>query len=358
MRTPDNMNGSTKTHAIEVLPRGTRGWQGLAFRWLVVALAVIVGGNYMFGMPGHSYDQPLKPLTAEEARLRDRLREHVRILAGEIGERNMGRYGALRAAAGYLERELAATGLVVGDQPYETDGKTVRNLEAELPGRGTSGEIVVVGAHYDTVYGTPGANDNASGAAALLEIARLMAGSHPQRTIRFVFFVNEEPPYFKTDRMGSRLYARRARARGEKIVAMLSLETIGCYSDRPGSQRYPFPLGFFYPATGNFIGFVGNTGSRQLVRRALQTFRQTTTFPSEGAAVPGGIPGVDWSDHWSFWKEGYPALMVTDTALYRYDQYHGPLDTPERLDYDRMARVTAGIARVVAELADNGPAGL
>ncbi|HEY6008491.1 MAG TPA: M28 family peptidase [Geobacteraceae bacterium] len=307
-------------------------------------------------MPGRSYDQPLKPLTAGEAELRDRLRGHVRTLAGEIGERNVGRYGALRAAAGYLERELAGTGLAVTDQAYETDGKMVRNLEAELFGRGTSGEIVVVGAHYDTVYGSPGANDNASGAAALLEIARLMAGSPLPRTVRFVLFVNEEPPFFKTDQMGSRLYARRARQRGERIVAMLSLETIGCYSDRPGSQHYPFPLNFFYPATGNFIGFVGNTGSRQLVRRALHTFRATTDFPSEGAAVPGGIPGIDWSDHWSFWQEGYPALMVTDTALYRYDQYHGPQDTPERLDYDRMARVTAGLARVVAELGDHGPA--
>jgi hypothetical protein len=147
------------------------------------------------------------------------------------------------------------------------------------------------------------------------------------------------------------VYARRARQRNERIVAMLSLETVGYYSDAPQSQHYPFPLSWFYPSTGDFIGFVGNIGSRQLVRRALGAFRRTTPFPSEGAALPGGMTGVDWSDQWSFWHEGYPALMVTDTALYRYKHYHGQRDTPDKLDYDRLARVVTGLGRVVAELA-------
>ncbi len=317
----------------------------------VILLLFGAGGDYVLRMPGRSYNGPLKPLTAEESGLRDRLRWHVRTLAGEIGERNMWHYRALERAAGYLERELRETGFTVSEQTYMTEGKLVRNLEAELPGKTRPAEIILVGAHYDSVQGSPGANDNASGAAALLEVARSLAGRPLPRTVRFVLFTNEEPPFFKTRLMGSMVYAKRARERGERIVGMLSLETIGYYSDARGSQHYPFPLNLFYPSTGNFIGFVGNIGSRSLVRRAIEAFRRTTPFPSEGAAVPGGITGVDWSDHWSFWHEGYPAIMVTDTALYRYYHYHGPRDTPEKLDYDRLARVTAGLARVVAELA-------
>ncbi len=210
---------------------------------------------------------------------------------------------------------------------------------------------MVVGAHYDSVAGTRGANDNASGTAAVLEVARLLAGRDLARTVRFVAFVNEEPPYFKTEQMGSRVYARRSRERGERIVAMLSIETIGYYRDEPGTQKYPFPFSLFYPAEGNFIGFVGNLGSRSLVRRCVGSFRSHAAFPSEGAALPGWITGVDWSDHWSFWKEGYAAVMVTDTAPFRYPWYHDSADTADRLDYERTARVVAGIARVVADLA-------
>ncbi len=319
---------------------------------LAPAIALLLGGGgyLMFRMPGSSYVGALPPLTALEAESRDRLRGHVVALAGEIGERNIGRFGALREASDYLEQSLGDLGYAVTDQEYVADGMRVRNLEAELPGSGDSG-VIIVGAHYDSVTGSPGANDNASGAAAVVEIARLLWGKTYPLTVRFVLFANEEPPFFKTDLMGSLVYARGARQRGERIVGMLSLETIGYYSDAPGSQYYPFPLNFFYPSAGNFIGFVGNTASRKLVRRALATFRRTTPFPSEGAAVPAAIPGIDWSDQWSFWHEGYPALMVTDTAPYRYPDYHGPRDTPDRLDYDRMARVVAGLARVVAELA-------
>ncbi|KAF0218381.1 MAG: peptidase [Geobacteraceae bacterium] len=346
------MNGSAKVHGILLFPRGKQGWRAFVLRWLFIALVVSAGGYYVFRMPGRTYNQPLNPLTGDETLLRDRLRGHVRTLAGEIGERNVRRYGALEAAAGYIEKELKGAGFAVTDQVYTAEGKKVRNLEAELPGISTPAEIIVVGAHYDTVPGSPGANDNASGAAAVLELGRLLNGRPLARTVRFVLFVNEEPPFFKTGQMGSLVYARRSRQRGERIAGMLSLETIGYYSDAPGSQHYPFPLNFFYPSTGNFIGFVGNIGSRRLVRRSIEAFRRTTPFPSEGAAVPGGIIGVGWSDHWSFWHEGYPALMVTDTAFYRYDYYHGPQDTPGRLDYDRMAQVVAGLARVVAELAE------
>jgi Zn-dependent M28 family amino/carboxypeptidase len=250
---------------------------------------------------------------------------------------------------------VIARGYAPTDEPFESQGKPVHNIVAENRGHAAEGEIVVVGAHYDTVLGSPGANDNGSGVAALLELARLLADRPLPRTLRFVAFVNEEAPFSYTDEMGSLVHARGARARGEHIQAMLSLETIGSYSDAPGSQHYPFPLSLFYPDTANFIGFVGNLGSRGLVRRALRTFRQTTAFPSEGAAVPASIPGVGWSDHWSFWQAGYPAIMVTDTAFYRYAHYHTGGDTPDRVDYDRTARVVAGLARAIAELGGSQP---
>jgi Zn-dependent M28 family amino/carboxypeptidase len=202
------------------------------------------------------------------------------------------------------------------------------------------------------VRGSPGANDNGSGAAATLALARRVAGRNLPRTVRLVAFVNEEAGAFKTEAMGSLVYARQCRERNEKIVAMLSLETIGYYSTEPNSQSYPLPgLGALYPTTGNFIAFVGNFGSRALVRDVVGSFRKHARFPSEGAALPSAVPGIDWSDHWSFWQNGYPALMVTDTAPFRYPYYHLAQDTPDKLDYDRMARVVAGLRYVIEELA-------
>jgi len=307
----------------------------------------------MTNMPGRSHSEVLPPLSEDEVTLRDRLARHVWMLAGKIGERNLWRYQALEASADYIEKRFQVSGYTVASQDFVVEGNRVRNLEAELAGTVLPNEIVLVGAHYDSILGSPGANDNATGTAAVLEIARLLAGQKLARTVRFVTFVNEEPPLFQTDAMGSRVYARRARERGERIVAMLSLETIGYYSDAKGSQHYPFPFMFFYPSTANFLGFVGNIRARKLVRQSLQSFRQHASFPSEGVAAPGWIMGIGWSDHWSFWEEGYPAIMVTDTALFRYAHYHSETDTPDKIDYARMARVVAGLARVVADLAGN-----
>jgi hypothetical protein len=302
-------------------------------------------------MPGHSYTGPFLPLTAAELEVRQRLARHVWTLAGAIGERNLWRYEALGAAARYIETALREMDYEPAPQDFAAMGRDVKNLEAERRGASLPHEIIIVGGHYDSVPGCPGANDNASGVAAVLEIARLLAGQQLARTVRFVAFVNEEAPFFQTAAMGSWLYARRARSRGDNIVAMLSLETLGYYADTQGSQQYPFPFGLFYPRVGNFIGFVGNTASRRLVHRSIALFRQHTAFPSEGTAAPGWLTGVGWSDHWAFWQEGYAAIMITDTALFRYAPYHTPHDTPDKLDYDRTARVVAGLARVVAELA-------
>jgi Zn-dependent M28 family amino/carboxypeptidase len=311
----------------------------------------------MIRMPGISWSGTLPTLSGEEQQLRDNLRQHVEELAGHIGERNVWHPEALDAAARYIREFLQGSGYTVTAQPFASRGQTLENLEAELPGRHPASGIIVVGAHYDSVAGTPGGNDNASGVAALLEIARLLAGSDLSHRVRFVAFANEEPPFFYSEEMGSHVYARRARERGEPIEAMLALETIGFYSDAPDSQHYPFPFGFFYPDTGNFIGFVGNLASRSLVRRAIGAFRASTRFPSEGVAAPGWMTGIHWSDHWSFWQAGYPAIMVTDTALYRYPYYHSAGDTPDRLDYSGLARVTRGLVEVVGNLAGRRGAG-
>ena len=331
---------------------------GATSHWLwyggVIGFVLLAGQLftlYMTRMPGASYRGPLAPLTEQEQSLAAELRAHVTMLAGTIGERNMIKFKALEAAADYILDQFREMGYDAHERPYTIDSVRVRNIEAELTGHSRPDEIIILGAHYDSVFGAPGANDNASGVAALLALARLARNQRFARTVRFVAFVNEEPPVFQSGDMGSQRYARECRERNENIVAMLSLETIGYYSDAPRSQVYPAPFSFFYPHTGNFIAFVGNLASRSLVRQIIAGFRADTRFPSEGVAAPAFIPGVGWSDHWSFWQEGFHGVMVTDTALFRYPQYHTREDTPEILDYDRLARVTAGLHRVIASLA-------
>jgi len=304
-------------------------------------------------MPGESYHGELPPLTQKEITLQNALQQDVEKLAGEIGRRNYLYYDGLIAATDFLERKLSQVGYKVKRQGYEIDNQTYYNLEVEIIGTEKPQEIVVVGGHYDSVYTSPAANDNGTGAAATLELARLFAGKKPARTLRFVEFVNEEPPFFQTDQMGSLVYAKQCRDRKDNIVAMLSLETMGYYSDEIGSQQYPFPLDRIYPLQGNFIGFVGNLESRKLVHNVVESFRRHAKFPSEGATLPRLIPGVGWSDQWAFWQQGYPGVMVTDTAPFRYPYYHTDEDTPDKIDYERLARVVAGLEQVIAELAGN-----
>ncbi|MDE2058280.1 MAG: M28 family peptidase [candidate division NC10 bacterium] len=283
-----------------------------------------------------------------------RLRAHIERLAGELGERNVFRPEALRAAADYIEAEWRHQGYQVVPHWYDLSGTQWANLEITRLGCTRPTEILLIGAHYDSVQGSPGANDNASGVAALLELSRLFADITPALTVRFVAFVNEEPPFFFTRRQGSVIYAKAARARGDAIRLMVSLETIGSYRDEPGSQRYPPLFRFFYRNRANFIAFVSNFRSRVLMRRAAQAFRHASDFPLEHVATFFFIPGVAWSDHWSFWRQGYPAFMVTDTAFYRYPHYHTSHDTPEKLAYPELTRLTAGLAETFTTLALGG----
>ena len=271
-----------------------------------------------------------------------------------IGMRNTVVPESLAASAAWITRELTAAGYQVERHAFvaERDAITVENLIVERRGNDLPGEIVLIGGHYDTLEGTPGADDNASGVAATLALARRFAKVQPRRTLRFVAFVNEEPPHFQTPDMGSWQYAKRCRDRGERIVAMLSLETIGYYDSRRGSQQYPAPLSAFYPDRGDFIAFASNVSSRGLTSRCVRAFRKASAVPVESASLPEAVPGIGWSDQWSFWQFGYPAVMVTDTAPYRNPHYHAASDRPETLNYQRLAQVVEGLGAVVEELVE------
>ncbi len=326
-------------------------------RWLIVLIVALIplsmaGYWYSLAVPGRSHTGGLPPATTDETHLAPRLRRHVETIAST--PHNIEHYANLQAAADYIERTLAALGYTVASQPFTADDVSVRNIEVviEPSERGSHVKTWVVGAHYDSAYDAPGANDNGSGTAAVIELARLLKDHHPRTTrIRLVLFVNEEPPYFQTEDMGSLRYAAMLAERKEPVAAMISLETIGYYSDKAGSQGYPPPFGLVLPRTGNFVSFVGMTGSRDFVHEVIATFRREIAFPSIGGVAPGFIPGIDWSDHWSFAEHGFKALMVTDTAIFRYPHYHTRQDTPDKLDYERLARVTKGIERVVRDLA-------
>jgi hypothetical protein len=321
---------------------------------IFAVLTVIVAYCWwtMIRMPSKSFRGALPPLTAGQLELRDELQGHVQKLAVEIGSRSVDLPASLKTAARYIEATFTNAGFTPSIQSFDFNGVPCQNIEVEIPGNTRRDEIVVIGAHYDSESdsGTPGADDNASGTAAVLALAKRFAGRHPARTLRFVAFVNEEPPFFQYEQMGSLVYAKRCQERNEKITAMMSIESIGYYDTKDGSQKYPFPVGLFYPSRADFIAFVSRTKDAALVRQCIGTFREDAQFPSEGAALPSRIPGVGWSDHWAFWQAGYPAVMVTDTTLFRSPHYHQVTDTADTLDYDRMARVVDGVVKVIADL--------
>jgi len=311
---------------------------------------------YTLGMPGRSHAGPLPALTEDERQLAVALRRHVEAIASR--PHNTAFPEELEKSARAIEEFLASLGYTPQIQKFDADGVEVRNIEVaiepESAGAASPEDVstLVIGAHYDSAGIAPGANDNGSGVAALLELARLMKSHAMIKTrLRMVFFVNEEPPHFQTDTMGSLVYARALAATGEKVRAMLCLETLGAYSDQPGSQKYPPPFGFFLPDVANFIAVVGTLAVRPLAAEVTRRFRESVAFPSIGGVAPGMIERITWSDHWSFGEFGIPAVMITDTAVFRYHHYHLPSDTPDKIDYERLARVTAGLAKVVRGMA-------
>ena len=316
---------------------------------IIAVVTFIVLKATTFGW--HFFTTSFSQLTKEKSVLVKTLEFHVHKLADEIGDRSVFNYEKLDEAARYITQAFQSFGYNVEFQSYNVSNKEVKNIIAFKQGAQKPDEIIIVGAHYDTCY-NPGADDNASAVAGLLELARFLSGEQINRSIKFIAFVNEEPPFFTTEDMGSVVYVREAKTKGENIKGALILEMIGYYTDRPNSQRYPLFYGLFYPNKGNFIAVVGNPQSRHLLKQVTSIFRKHSQFPIESVLSFGFAPGADFSDHWSFWKTGYPALMITDTAFYRNPHYHSSSDTYEKLNYESMAEVVRGLNAVLLELTE------
>jgi len=281
----------------------------------------------------------------------DRLREHVRTLAEDLTPRDADHPERLAPVAGYIEAQFAPYTDRLTDQPYTVDGATVRNVIARFGPE--TGERIIVGAHHDTAGPYPGADDNASGVAGLLELARLLERVDLPCPVDLVSYPLEEPPYFYTDQMGSAVHAQFLKEQGVPVRAMLALEMIGYFTDEPNSQQFPlFILRPFYPSEGNFIAVVGKWGwgQRRLVTTVRDGMRTVTSLPVHSINAPRVVPGIAFSDHLNYWHAGYDAVMITDTAFYRNPHYHAPSDTPETLDYDRMAQVVDGVRGAIGAL--------
>ena len=296
-------------------------------------------------------NESAKPTASETAGLTAALRRHVWTLSGRIGERSLSRGAGLDQAERYLIGAFEAAGLGVVRQSYRYRGRTVANLVGDLRGASRERAPIVVGAHYDTVVGTPGADDNASALAVMLELASLIARKSPGAPVRFVAFTGEEPPAFNTEHQGSRVFVRRLRQAGHKVAGAIILEMVGFTS---AVQRYPPVLRLLgYPATGDFIGVVGNRSSRAFGESVLRSMRRNAALPVESLFVwfdGWALPDTRLSDHAAFWDAGIPALMVTDTAYFRNPHYHGPGDRPETLDYGFMAQLVRSLEGALADL--------
>ena len=278
------------------------------------------------------------------------LEGHVRKLCEGSFPRDRFHPAGLDRAAAYIRGQFEETGARVADQRFAVTGESYGNVVASFGPE--TGERVVVGAHYDACGELPGADDNASGVAGLIELAGLLAGAPLSASVDCVAFTLEEPPSFGSPAMGSAVHALSLRDAGVRVRAMLSLEMIGCFSDEPGSQQYPLPLlRLFYPGRGNFLALAGRLQEIGLMRRVGASMRAASPLPVRSIAAPRGLFGIDLSDNVSYWDQGYRALMVTDTAFFRNPRYHTAEDTPDTLDYERMAEVVRGLFRAVVDLA-------
>jgi Zn-dependent M28 family amino/carboxypeptidase len=316
-----------------------------------ILLIVLIYPNYSIlkikFTTSQKFTMPQPSWTKEEQYLFN----HVKYLSETIGSRSFSEPAKIALARDYIADVLRLHGLKPVLQDFTLENTTFSNIIITIDGQIVPEEIIVIGAHYDTVLGTPGADDNASATAMLLEITRIMADSKPDRTLKLVFFVLEEPPVFGTKNMGSRIFARRAREKNMDIRAMISLEMVGYFNDRKGKQGFPLPLmSLFYSNTPDFIGVVGNLKSKALVKQVKKGLKAGCSVPVETLIAPSVVPGISLSDHASFWKEGYPAVMITDSAFYRNPNYHRSTDTKDTLNYQTMAELLKGVIHVARDL--------
>lgn len=290
---------------------------------------------------------PLSPLSVGTEPIdSEMLRRHVTMLAETYKERNVSRPDILESVAQSIEQEFRRIGADTHTSVYTVENKPYRNIMARFGPAGTPS--LVIGAHYDAFQHTPGADDNASGVAGLLAIASRLAADPPRHSIELVAYTLEEPPYFHTEHMGSRHHARAMAQSSKPPDLVLILEMIGFYTDKPGSQQYPFPgMAMLYPTQGNFLALVGDLASPLLIRELKRTMRAATPLPVYSLTVPSWLPEAAKSDHISYWQENIPAVMITDTAYLRNHAYHTAADTPAILDYTRMAQAIQAVLATI-----------
>lgn len=313
---------------------------------MVILLAgVAVASVYGWVSLSQPFVADVKIATAQAASAQ-RLEADVRKLSVDFAGRNHANATALEGAATYVESRLAAAGHTVHRQEFDARGRASRNLVVRL-GPETS-DVIVIGAHYDVFGDLPGADDNASGVAGVLELARLLKDAKLERRVELVAYANEEPPFFRTPFMGSVIHAKSLKVAGKKVSLMLSLECIGYFSDEADSQAHPMRLlEVIYPTIGNFIALVGFYEDGAVSRRVKAVMKSATSLPVHSINAPGFVVGVDFSDHLSYASEGFVGMMVTDTAFLRNKAYHTRKDTADRLDYRRMGQVVDAVRAVV-----------
>jgi Zn-dependent M28 family amino/carboxypeptidase len=316
---------------------------------MIIKVAIVLGLIFLTTIGWRPSSKFKMTLSKGERTSSENMRKTVMYLSDELGVRNYVHYDHLEKSALYITNAFEALGYSVQAVEYQVDGQVFKNIIAEKPVGDPEGGILLIGAHYDSCF-NPGADDNASGVAGLIELARLLKDIPFKHRLRFAAFVNEEPPFFLTEQMGSRVYLRHALSQREKIKAAVILEMIGYYSEKPFSQKYPFLLGPFYPNAANFILVAGNFPSKGVVRRLTKGFRHSETFPIESIVAPAFVPGITFSDHSSFWQAGIPAVMVTDTAYLRNRHYHAETDLADTLNYAKMAKVVSGLKEAIIYL--------
>jgi len=311
--------------------------RNLCFMTLLVLVVILLS---TFGwMPLNEHE---KDISVAEIATSKRIKEITTFLAVEIGTRNYQNYDNLEMSVSFIIKSFEELGYTIEIMSYEANGQVFKNVIAYSPENDPTKNTILIGAHYDSCF-NPGADDNATGVAGMIELARLFKDEKLNHNLRFVGFVNEEPPFFNSKSMGSMVYANEIKSSGDKIKVAVILETIGYYSEKPFSQKYLPLLGPFYPNKGNFIAIVGNFNSKNIVNTLYTSFKNNKKFPAERVVSPESIPGINFSDHWSFWKVGIPAVMITDTAYLRNSNYHKKTDLPATLNFEKMAKMIFGL---------------
>ncbi len=301
---------------------------------------------YMMKCGGNWKGEPLeKQMKAELSEIKKGMASDIEYLQ-KLGPRNSENektYNQLRHCEEWIRQRWESQGYVVKKHTFSIREKEYSNLEIEIKGRTLPSEIIIISAQYDTLPDSPGANNNGSGIAILFQLSQLLRKHTPDKTLRLLNFVNEEDPLFGTEMMGSFQYAKRSHQLREDIKVMLSMDALGIYKEEPNSQKLPFPFSMFYPDRGNFLAFIGDLSSRKYMIEMTRGFKKGSSFPIEAGVVPKWAKGAAWSDHSSFWKFGYPGIMVTDTGGFRSPSHTTKEDTMEKLNFEAMSRIVIGM---------------